>query len=101
MQITGSAPLRLLGYQQLTVDNVTPQAATVPAGVSFISFTCENNAIRWIAGPNVSLLSPSVGNPLPVSWATAFFEYVMQTNAVPSFIAQAGSAVVNLNYWGS
>lgn len=99
MQITGSAPLVYLGYQRLTVDNVTPQTATVPPGTNFITFTAEDNPVRWIGPPNVASLLAGVGNPLPVSWATAFFEMTLQTNSAPSFISQSGTAKVNINYW--
>lgn len=99
--IIGGAPLVILGYQRLTPDNVTPLPATVPpGGCKFIGFTCENNPIRWLAGPNVALLTSQIGNPLPITWAQAIFEYIMQANNPPSFISQLDSAVVNITFYG-
>lgn len=100
--LLGNAPLVILGYQRLAPDNVTPLIATVPPGCKFISFTCENNPIRWMTGPlaQVATLSALIGNPLPVTWAQGIYEYFLQSNSPPSFISQLDSAVVNIIYYG-
>ena len=99
----GQAPLVVKGYQRLTPDNVTPLLATIPVDTKFMSFTCENNAIRWLTGPaaQVATLSSTVGNPLPVTWAQAMFEYTLQANQPVYFISQSDqSSVVNITYYG-
>lgn len=96
----GATGLVCLGYQRLTVDNVTAQTVTVPPNTSLMTFTCEDNPVRWIAGPDVSELTPNIGNPLPITWAQGFFEYMFQSSSPPSFISQISTARVNVTFYG-
>lgn len=97
----GNAPLVCLGYQQITVDNVTKQAAVVPPGCILMTFTCENSPARWIASPDVAELTPTSGNYLPMTWSGGFYEYQLNSNSPPNFISQTSTnAVVNVTYYG-
>lgn len=93
-------PLIPLGYTRLTVTSDAAQTVTPPAGTNSIAFTCEDQAIRWIAGSgDASELTASIGNPLMNSWGGALYEYVLQTSSPISFIAMDGTAKVNVNFY--
>lgn len=96
----GANSLICLGYQRLVVDNMTPQAAAVPTGTTLMTFTCEDNPVRWMAGPDVIELTPLVGNPLPITFTQGFYEYLFQSSSVPSFISQLDTAKVNITFYG-
>ena len=84
---------RALGYQQLTVDNLTPQQLTVPNGTTLILIVTEAQAIRWRDdGTNPTA---TVGYPLAVG---VELRYVAQNKSAIRIIGQVASATVNAVY---
>lgn len=88
------------GYEQLAVTGATPPAKCPAAltgetyGATAALIIVETNAVRWRADGTAP--TAAVGNPINAGDPPFF--YVGDPSKLV-FIAQSGSAVVNLNYY--
>lgn len=83
-----------LGYQQITLDAVTSQALTIPAGTSFVLVAPEAAIRVRDDGTNPTA---SVGYPIP---SGAELKYTGTALTGLKFISQSGNAVINAWYFG-